>query len=103
MLSSRLDGIQLKVFSLWNNLRLNSSNPVIRSKAIDSLSGSTDSRDTNRVFASLNDASPQVRCVAVRALAKKGSHPEALKSLVGALNDRSAEVREAAARALGQF
>ena len=103
MLSSRLDRIQLKVFSLWNNLRLNSSNPVIRSKAIDSLSDSTNSHDTERVFASLHDASPQVRCVAVRALAKKASHPEAFKSLLGALNDRSAEVREAAARVVGQF
>jgi HEAT repeat protein len=53
------------------------------------------------VLASLHDESPRVRCVALRALAKKSSHPEALKSLVSALSDRSAEVRELAARLLG--
>jgi len=69
---------------------------------VNNLSGSTDTRDTERVLASLHDESPHVRCVAVRALAKKMNRPEAVKSLVRALSDKSAEVREAAARVLGR-
>src|SRR5215831_9050361 len=101
MLCSRLVGLRLKFVSGWNNLRLKSSNPLVRSKAVDSLSGSTNSRDTERILASLHDKSPHVRCAALRALAKKSRHPEALKSLVNALSDTSAEVREVAARILG--
>ena len=103
MLFSRLDGLRLKLSSWWNNLRLKSSNPRVRSKAVDNLSGSTDSRDTERVLASLQDQSPHVRCVALRALARKTGHPEALHSLMSALSDTSAEVRAAAARLLGGF
>ncbi|HSU57204.1 MAG TPA: HEAT repeat domain-containing protein, partial [Candidatus Dormibacteraeota bacterium] len=103
MLSSWLYGLRLRLSSLWNHLRLNSSDSLVRSKALDSLSGSTNSLDTERVFASLHDKSPQVRCVALRALANRSGHPETLKSLASALSDRSAEVREAAARVLGQF
>jgi HEAT repeat protein len=55
------------------------------------------------VLASLHDRSPRVRCVALRALAKKSGRPEALDSLVSALSDSAAEVREAAARLLGSF
>jgi hypothetical protein len=100
---SRMDGLRLKFFSWWNSFRLRSSNPVVRSKALDSLSGSTNSRDTERVLASLHDESPHVRCVALRALAKKGHRPETLKSLVNALGDPSAEVREVAARVLARL
>lgn len=89
------------IASWWGNLRLKSSDPAIRSKAIENLSSSWHSRDTERVFASLQDQSPQVRCAAVRAL-EKSKRPEALKSLVGALRDRAPEVREMAALVLGR-
>ena len=101
MLCSRPDDLRLKFFSWWNNFRLKSSNPLVRSRAVDSLSSSTNSRDTERILASVHDESPHVRCVALRALAKKANHAEALKSLVNALSDTSAEVREVAARVLG--
>jgi HEAT repeat protein len=55
------------------------------------------------VLASLHDESPDVRCVALRALAKKGNRPETLKSLVSALGDTSSEVREMAARVLARL
>src|ERR1041385_3700706 len=87
--------------SWWDSLRLRSANPVVRSKAVENLSGSTDTRDTERLVASLQDKSPHVRCAAVRALAKSGS-AKSLKSLIGALNDPSPEVRETAATVLGR-
>jgi FOG: HEAT repeat len=107
MLSSWWDSLRLKstnpvLASWWGSLRLKSSDPSIRSKAVEHLSGSRLTRDTERVFASLNDESPNVRCAAVRAL-EKSKRPEALKSLVGALNDRAAEVREAAVLVLGRL
>jgi len=74
----------------------------VRSRAVENLSSSWHSRDTERVFASLRDESPQVRCAAVRAL-EKSKRPDALKSLVGALSDRAAEVREAAALVLSRL
>src|SRR5258706_2590764 len=98
MLYSRLVGHRLKFSSWWNHFKLNSSNPLVRSKGVDSLSSSTDSRDTERILASVHDKSAQVRCVALRALEKKANHPKALQSLVKALSDTSAEVREVAVR-----
>ena len=89
------------MFSWWDGLRLRSSNPRVRSKAVENLSGSTHSRDTERLLASLQDKSPHVRCAAVRALAESRS-PDSLKSLLGALSDVSPEVREAAATVLGR-
>src|SRR6267142_2053574 len=89
------------MFSWWDGLRLKSSNPRTRSKAVENLSGSTHSRDTERLLASLQDKSPHVRCAAVRALAESRS-PDSLKSLLSALSDVSPEVREAAATVLGR-
>ncbi len=103
MLYSRLVGHRLKFSSWWNHFKLNSSNPLVRSKGVDSLSSSTDSRDTERILASVHDKSAQVRCVALRALEKKANHPKALKSLVKALSDTSAEVREVAVRVLARL
>src|SRR5436190_17112169 len=57
MLNSRLVGLRLNFYSWWNHFKLNSSNPLVRSKAVDSLSGSTDSRDTERIVASAHDKS----------------------------------------------
>jgi len=101
-LYSRLVGHRLKFSSWWNHFKLNSSNPLVRSKGVDSLSSSTDSRDTERILASVHDKSAQVRCVALRALEKKANHPKALQSLVKALSDTSAEVREVAVRVLAR-
>src|SRR4051812_36821575 len=101
MFYSRFVGLRLKFSSWWNNFKLKSSNPLVRSKAVGSLSGSTNSRDTETILASLHDKSARVRCVALRALEKKSNPPKALKSVVKALSDPSAEVREAAARVLG--
>src|SRR6516225_4943394 len=89
------------MFAWLDSLRLKSTNPRVRSKAVESLSASSRSSDTERLLASLHDESPQVRCAAVRALEKSRS-PNALKSLLIALNDDAAEVRETAARALGR-
>jgi HEAT repeat protein len=105
MFSSLLDSLRLKaipVFAWWGNVRLRSNDPLVRSKAVKNLSGSKHSRDTERVLASLQDQSAQVRCAAVRALEKKSGSPEALQSLVGALSDRAGEVREAAALVLAR-
>lgn len=105
MLSSWLDSLRFKatpLFAWWGNVRLNSTDPLVRSKAVKNLSGSNHSRDTERVLASLHDESTSVRCAAVRALEKKSRSPDALRSLVGALNDRAGEVREAAALILGR-
>jgi HEAT repeat protein len=100
--SLRLQSANPVLASWWGNLRLKSSDPRIRSKALEHLSSSALSRDTERVFASLRDSSAHVRCAAVRAL-EKSKRPEAMKSLVGALNDRAAEVREAAALVLARL
>jgi HEAT repeat protein len=107
MLSSWWDSLRFKssnpvLASWWGNLRLRSSDPAIRSKALEHLSTSKLSRDTERVFASLKDESPNVRCAAVRALEKKSDRPEALKSLVRALGDPAPEVRETAVLVLSR-
>jgi HEAT repeat protein len=82
------------------NLRLNSINPDVRSKAVETLDGSGNSPDTDRIFASLADESPQVRCAAIRAL-ERAHNQDSVRSLIGALRDVDYEVRESAARALG--
>jgi HEAT repeat protein len=81
-------------------LLLKSSDPRLRCKGVESLSGSSHSSDTELIFASLRDESPQVRSLAVRALAKTNK-PGTQRALLGALRDTSFQVREAAARALG--
>lgn len=85
-----------------DTLLLKSSNPRIRCKAVEHLSGSSHPSDTERIVASLNDRSAQVRCAAIRALAKTDT-PHAQNSLAGALQDPCHEVRAAAARALGRL
>jgi len=85
-----------------NNLLLKSTNPTLRRKAIEGLTGSGKTRDTDRFVASLGDKNPQVRCAAVRAL-EKANNEDSVPSLIGALRDSSHEVREAAARALGRL
>jgi HEAT repeat protein len=50
----------------------------------------------------MDDRSPQVRCAAVRALAK-ANNPDTRNILVRALQDKCFEVRVAAARALGSL
>ena len=89
------------MFAWWDTLRLKSTNPLVRSKAVENLSGSTRSGDTERLLASLQDESPHVRCAAVKALEKARSQ-NTLRSLLIALNDDAPEVREAAARVLGR-
>jgi HEAT repeat protein len=89
------------MFAWWDSLRLKSTNPLVRSKAVENLSGSTRSGDTERLLASLQDESPHVRCAAVKALEKARSQ-NTLRSLLIALNDDAPEVREAAARVLGR-
>ena len=86
----------------FDNLLLKSSSPRMRRKAVDNLSGSTRPSDTELLCASLQDPDTQVRCAAVRALAKKDT-AESRRSLIGALKDTAFQVREAAARALGQL
>ncbi len=88
---------------IWlNNLLLKSPSPQLRCKAIENLTGSGKSRDTEHFVASLNDQSPQVRCAAVRAL-EKVKDAQSLRAIVAALRDSSYEVRETAARALGRL
>jgi HEAT repeat protein len=87
-----------RCMSWWDSLRLRSTNPRTRSKAVENLAASN---DTERLVASLQDESPHVRCAAVRGLAKS-RRPDSLKSLVGALSDSSPRVRETAADALGR-
>jgi len=72
----------------------------MRCKAVENLAGSSHPIDTERIFASLHDSDPQVRCAAVRALSKKRT-AQTRASLIKALHDHSFQVREAAARALG--
>jgi len=84
-----------------DKLRLKSSDPEMRRKGVEKLSGSDRPSDTELIFAHLHDENAQVRCAAVRAL-EKAKTDEALKSLMGALQDESFEVRESAARALGR-
>jgi HEAT repeat protein len=88
--------------ALFDTLLLKSSNPRMRCKAVENLSGSRHPSDTERIIASLNDESPQVRCAAVRALGKVNT-PDSRRSLVRALQDGSFQVREAAARAMGRL
>ena len=102
MFYSQFVGLRLKFSSWWNNLKLKSSNPLVRSKAVDRLAGSNNSRDTETVLASLHDKSARVRCVALRALEKKANQPKAIKSVVQALSDPAAVVREAAALVLAR-
>jgi HEAT repeat protein len=85
-----------------NTLRLKSSDPQVREKAIEHLAGSNNTRDTERIFASLHDESSQVRCAAVRAL-EKAPKKDSVRCLVNALRDPSYQVREEAARALGRL
>src|SRR5262245_245415 len=82
-----------------DTLRLRSSNPLIRSKAVENLSSSP--HDTERLLASLHDKSSHVRCAAVRAL-ERSRPADFLKSLIAALSDAAPEVREAAAGVLGR-
>src|SRR5258705_1626992 len=88
--------------SWLNNLLLKSPSPQLRRKAIENLTGSGKSRDTEHFVASLGDESPQVRCAAIRAL-EKVKTAESARSIVAALRDGSYEVRETAARALGRL
>lgn len=74
----------------------------MRCKAVENLSESKHPSDTDRIFASMEDQSPQVRCAAIRALAKAGA-PDTQNSLVRALRDECFAVRVAAARALGNL
>lgn len=85
-----------------DTLLLRSTNPRLRCKAVEGLSGSDRPSDTQLLLASLEDKDPRVRCAAVRALAN-GKRPDCLDRLAGALQDASFEVREAAARALGRL
>src|SRR5947209_4430662 len=88
---------------VWlNNLLLKTPSPQLRRKAIENLTGSGNSRDTERFVASMQDKNPQVRCAAVRAL-ERVNHEDSRRSLVAALQDPSYQVREAAARALGRL
>jgi len=89
------------MFAWWDTLRLKSANPLVRSKVVEKLSGSTATRDTERLLASLHDKSPHVRCAAVRAL-ERSRPTNFVKSLVTALSDAAPEVREAAAGVLGR-
>jgi HEAT repeat protein len=84
------------------SLRLKSTNPQVRLRALENLAGSANSKDTEIFLASLSDRNPQVRCAAIRALEKVRGETSA-KSLIGALGDPIYEVREAAARALGRL
>src|SRR5439155_12618750 len=87
-------GRELITMAWLNNLRLNSSDPEVRSKAVQNLDGSANSRDTDRIYASLTDQSPQVRCAAIRAL-EKAHNQHSVRSMIGALRDVSHQVREA--------
>ena len=87
------------MFAWLDTFRLRSSNPLVRSKAVEKLSASP--HDTELILASLNDKSPHVRCAAVRAL-ERSRPAHFLKSLVTALGDAAPEVREAAAGVLGR-
>ena len=85
-----------------DTLLLKSSSPRLRCKAVENLSESSRSDDTDRIVASLDDPSPRVRCAAIRALVKANT-PDTQSSLVDALQDKCFEVRVAAARALGRL
>jgi HEAT repeat protein len=78
---------------------LKSTDPRLRCKAVENLSGSSQASDTELIFASLKDKDLHVRCAAVRALSAK---PGTQQALIGALRDSSFQVRELAARALGR-
>ena len=58
----------------------------MRCKALENLSDSKHPSDTERIFASMKDQNPQVRCAAVRALARTDT-PDTWNTLVGALQD----------------
>src|SRR5947207_7032232 len=72
---------------------LKSSDPRMRCKAVENLSGSNHPSDTELIFASLQDKNPQVRSAVLRALAK-ANKPGSQEARIGALRDRSFRVRE---------
>jgi HEAT repeat protein len=84
----------------FDKLRLKSPDPRTRRKGVERLADSSRPSDTELIYASLDDENAQVRCAAVRALARVKTE-DALRSLLRALQDKSPAVREAAARALG--
>jgi HEAT repeat protein len=85
-----------------NKMRLKSTDPEVRSKAVEKLDGSANSPDTDRIYASLTDESPQVRCAAIRAL-EKAHNRLSVESMIGALQDVSYQVRMSAVHALGRM
>ena len=93
---------RIALMGLWNTIRLKSSSPEVRRKALESLDTTRHARALEPLLAGLGDEDAQVRCAAVRGLAQIEGD-ESVAALVSALHDPSSEVREAAAAALGRL
>ncbi len=86
----------------WDTLRLKSTNPEVRRKALENLGGTGDARAFELFLAGLDDEDRQVRCAAVRGF-EQIKHDQSAAALMNALKDPSHEVRETAAAALGRL
>jgi HEAT repeat protein len=86
----------------WNTLRLKSSSPEVRRKALEALDATGNERNFDLLLAGLGDEDAQVRCTAVNRL-EQVRDDQAMVALVSALQDPTSSVRETAAAALGRL
>ena len=77
----------------WNSLRLKSSSPRARRKAIEGLALAGDLNALKLLIASLNDEDPLVRCAGAKALGTF-IDSESVAALVAALDDVNGAVRK---------
>ena len=80
----------------WNTLRLKSSNPEVRRKAVESLDAAGDARSLELLLAVTGDEDAQVRCAAIKGLGQVRDD-QSIIALATALQDPDSGVREAAA------
>ena len=86
----------------WNTLRLKSSSPEVRRKAVESLDATGDARSLELLLAAMEDEDAQVRCAAIKGL-EQVRDDQSIVALATALQDPNSGVREAAAAGLGRL
>ena len=86
----------------WNTLRLKSSCPEVRRKALERLDATKDARALELLLAGLADEDAQVRCTAIKGL-EQIKDDQSIIALATALQDPNSGVREAAAAGLGRL
>ncbi len=85
----------------WNTLRLKSSSPEVRRKALEALDPARHERALELLLAGLADEDAPVRCAAVSGLERVASD-QAVAALITALDDPDSNVRQVAAAVLGR-